>query len=77
MKNYSLEEINPALLKVQKPARYVGGEYGIYKPDLDDEAKELTIAICLPLKFFTICSIPLREFVVSGSLLLNKILRKH
>lgn len=48
MKKYSLEQLQPLLHKVQKPARYVGGEYGIYSSFEKDDSKTLNIAICFP-----------------------------
>jgi len=46
MPNYTFEQLYPVLQSVQKPGRYIGGEYGSSTKTKDD--KDLTIALCFP-----------------------------
>lgn len=45
MKPYSLESLLPLLQSLQKPGRYVGGEFGSYTKD---DKSPLSIALCFP-----------------------------
>jgi len=48
MKHYTLEQLSPLLHQVQKPARYVGGEFGSYATFDMKDSETLNIAICFP-----------------------------
>lgn len=48
MKYYTLEQLSPLLHQVQKPARYVGGEFGSYSKFDNNDSETLNIAICFP-----------------------------